>query len=192
MIVGLTGGIGSGKSTVAEMFKDLGIPVFIADEEAKALLAADPEVVSEVTALLGPEAYKDGHPDRAWIAGRVFAEKELLNKLNAIIHPAVAARFAAWYKAQEAPYVIYEAAILFEHGGHKKCDRVILVTAPEDIRLKRVVKRDRTASETVKARMAHQWPDEQKIPMADIVIENINLTETLKIVKKIHKLFVKI
>ncbi|MBL7473668.1 dephospho-CoA kinase [Robertkochia sediminum] len=191
MIVGLTGGIGSGKSTVAGMFRDLGVPVFIADQEAKSIMDHDQEVKEAICALLGKEAYHDDGPDRAYIASVVFKDREMLDKLNGIIHPAVHKRFDTWYKAQKAPYVIYEAAILFEQGGNEKCDKVILVTAPREIRISRVTKRDRASREQVLERMNNQWPDEKKIPLADIVIENIELEETLRIVKNIHQLYVK-
>ena len=191
MIIGLTGGIGSGKSTVAARFKELGVPVFIADEHARTIMEEDQQVVMAVKDVLGEEVYKNGKPDRALIASRVFSDKDLLNKLNAIIHPAVARRFQQWYSRQNAPYVIYEAAILFEHGGHHKCDKVILVTAPQEVRVNRVVKRDGSSREEVLRRMANQWPEEQKIPLADYVIENIDLAETLRIVKKIHGFYVK-
>lgn len=191
MIVGLTGGIGSGKSTVAGMFRDLDVPIFIADQEAKAIMDQDREVREAICSLLGKEAYTDDGPDRAYIASVVFKDRELLEKLNGIIHPAVHKRFEKWYRAQEAPYVIYEAAILFEQGGNDKCDKVILVTAPKEIRISRVTKRDRSSREQVLERMHNQWPDEKKIPLADIVIENIELEETLRIVKNIHQLYVK-
>ena len=192
MIIGLTGGIGSGKSTVAAMFRDLGVPVFIADREAGILMEQDEGVRDQVKGLLGEASYLDGFPNRKYIASRVFADKELLDRLNRIIHPAVAARFEAWYREQDAPYVIYEAAILFEHGGEAKCDKVILVTAPEEVRISRVINRDQVTREEVLARMANQWPEARKIPLADYVIENIDLAETLRIVEKIHRLYVKI
>jgi dephospho-CoA kinase len=191
MIVGLTGGIGSGKSTVAGMFRDLGVPVFIADEQARYLMEEDAGVINAIKALLGAESYKQGKPDRAYIASRVFHDSALLAGLNAIVHPAVAKRFAEWYKTQQAPYVIYEAAILFEHGGHEKCDRVILVTAPREVRISRVIARDKISREEVLSRMQHQWPEDRKIPLADYVIENIEMGETLRIVEKLHQLYVK-
>lgn len=191
MIIGLTGGIGSGKSTVAGMFGQLGVPVFIADLEARKIMEEDPEVKEAIRDLLGPQAYKEGLPDRPYIASLVFNNKELLEKLNAIIHPAVGRKFQAWYKKQEAPYVIYEAAILFEHGGDKKCDKVILVTAPREIRISRVIKRDGVSRDEVLERMANQWAEDRKIPLADYVIENIEMAETLRIVEKIHQLYVK-
>ncbi|WP_224490732.1 dephospho-CoA kinase [Robertkochia flava] len=191
MIVGLTGGIGSGKSTVAAMFGELGVPVFIADLEARKLLEEDESVKEKVRDLLGDSAFVDNLPDRRYIASVVFDNKTLLDALNAIIHPAVAQRFQLWYSRQQSPYVIYEAAILFEHGGQAKCDQVILVTAPKEIRISRVIKRDGVSRQEVLARMENQWPEEQKIPLADYVIENIDLEETLRIVKKIHCFYVK-
>ncbi|THD68044.1 dephospho-CoA kinase [Robertkochia marina] len=191
MIIGLTGGIGSGKSTVAKMFADLGVPVFIADLEGRKLLEEDEAVIKAVKDLFGPSAYEDGKPNRPYIASVVFSDPEKLRQLNAVIHPAVAARFKEWLSRKHAPYVIYEAAILFEHGGHKNCDAVIMVTAPKEMRISRVVQRDRVKREEVLQRMDNQWPEEKKIPLADIVVENIDLDETLRIVEKIHQLYVK-
>lgn len=191
MIVGLTGGIGSGKSTVAGMFRDLGVPVFIADKEAKVIMEEDEGVKTAICKLLGDEAYGEFGPDRAYIASLVFKDPGLLQELNGIIHPAVHEKFDKWYREQRAPYVIYEAAILFEQGGADRCDKVVLVTAPKEIRISRVTKRDRIGRDQVIERMNNQWPDEKKIPLADIVIENIELEETLRIVEKIHQLYVK-
>jgi dephospho-CoA kinase len=186
MIVGLTGGIGSGKSTVAKMFMDLGVPVYLADDEAKKLLSGDPSVRKSVEKLLGEKAYIGDKPDRAYIASQVFDNSKKLESLNKIIHPAVRKHFKNWYTLQVAPYVIKEAAILFESGSNDDCDAVITVTAPPEIRIERVILRDHTTEEAVKARMKHQWSDEEKLKLSDFVITNTSLKKTQDQVRKIH------
>jgi dephospho-CoA kinase len=186
MIVGLTGGIGSGKSTVAKMFMDLGVPVYLADDEAKKLLSGDPSVRKSVEKLLGEKAYIGDKPDRAYIASQVFDNSKKLESLNKIIHPAVKKHFKNWYTLQVAPYVIKEAAILFESGSNDDCDAVITVTAPPEIRIERVILRDHTTEEAVKARMKHQWSDEEKLKLSDFVITNTSLKKTQDQVRKIH------
>ena len=168
-IVGLTGGIGSGKTTVAGFFKDLGIPVYIADDAGKRLLAENSDIREKVSELLGVAAYNEQVPDRKYIANKVFKDKDLLEKLNAIIHPAVASDFQDWVSKQTSEYIIYEAAILFEAGGYKKCDLSILVTAPHELKIGRLQKRDDSTVEEIEARMGHQWPDEKKAKLADFL-----------------------
>lgn len=186
-VLGLTGGIGSGKTTVAGFFKELGIPVFIADEEAKELMNKDEEVKAAIIALFGEEVYRDGLPDRKLIASMVFSDKEKLEQLNGIIHPAVARHFETWKKTVNAPYVIYEAAILFEKGGYRKCDFNVLVTAPYGRRIERLLKRDNSTLEEIEARMGHQWSDEKKAKLADFIIENKELSNTRQAVHKLHE-----
>ena len=185
-IVGITGGIGSGKTTLAAYFNEkFGIPVYYADREAKALMN-EPELQEKIIELLGEKAYSDGVLDRGFVASRVFKDSDLLAGLNAIVHPAVAAHFKSWCKTKSAPYVLKEAAILFENGNAASCDSVILVTAPQDLRIARVLKRDNTQIEAIKDRMSKQWDDEKKIPLADFVIENVNLDISKKAIAKIH------
>ncbi|UZO79374.1 dephospho-CoA kinase [Aquimarina sp. ERC-38] len=187
LTVGLTGGIGSGKSTVARMFSDLGIPVYIADIKAKIIMQEDEEVKKAIQNLIGEDAYlPDGKLNRTFIADKVFKNKESLQSLNHIVHPAVAKDFNKWKENQNTPYVIKEAAILFENGGYKACDQVILVIAPSKLRLERVVKRDQISEESIKERMQHQWEDVRKIPLADYVLNNEDLEKTLQQVRKIH------
>ncbi|WP_224482637.1 dephospho-CoA kinase [Robertkochia aurantiaca] len=186
--VGLTGGIGSGKSTVARMFEELGVPVYIADTAGKRLMAKSSDIRKKVIDLLGAEAYEGELPDRKHIASKVFEDRDLLRSLNAIIHPAVAKDFSRWKSEQDAPYVIKEAAILFETGGDKNCDYVITVTTPENIRIERVRKRDNVASEDVKARMQHQWDEDEKVKRADFVIENTEIDQTSLFVENIHEI----
>ncbi|MFV9485116.1 dephospho-CoA kinase [Christiangramia sp. ASW11-125] len=185
-IVGLTGGIGSGKTTVAGFFKDLGIPVYIADDAGKRLLAENSDIREKVSKLLGVAAYNEQVPDRKYIANKVFKDKDLLEKLNAIIHPAVASDFQDWVSKQTSEYIIYEAAILFEAGGYKKCDLSILVTAPQELKIGRLQKRDDSTVEEIEARMGHQWPDEKKAKLADFLIENKDLQQTKQEVSDIH------
>lgn len=187
-IVGLTGGIGSGKTTVAAIFAGYGIPIYIADIEAKKLTNTSKIIQRKVSQLLGSRAYKDGILDSAYVSRKVFEDDKLLQQLNAIIHPKVKQHFARWVKKQEAPYVIKEAAILFETGGDKDCDATILVTAPEEIRIKRVLKRSpHETIASIKKRIKNQWSDAEKIPKATFLLENISKEETVKKVAIIHQ-----
>ncbi|MCM5662782.1 dephospho-CoA kinase [Galbibacter mesophilus] len=191
-VVGLTGGIGSGKSTVAKFFEEMGVPVFIADAEGKKLMANNESVKEAVKSFLGNEAYQaDGKPNTAYIAGIVFKDKNKLQQLNSIIHPAVATSFKSWKEQQTAPYVLKEAAILFESGSFKDCDYIVTVSAPEKLRIERVLTRDNTAKEAVEERMKNQWPEEEKIKQSDYVIQNINLETTRELVGKVHSLLLK-
>ena len=186
MIVGLTGGIGSGKSTVAAFFKTKGIPVYVADTEAKKIMQTNKDVKQKIIAYFGASAYLGDVPNNTYLSEIVFKDKRKLEELNAIIHPKVANHFKEWLQIQQAPYVIKEVAILHETGGDKACDIVITVTAPVEVRINRVMARDHIDEAAVKARMKNQWSDERKIANSDLVIENINLDKTRKIVDKIH------
>ncbi|GGD91512.1 dephospho-CoA kinase [Planktosalinus lacus] len=191
-IIGLTGGIGSGKSTVANMFRKLGIAIYIADDEAKKIMHT-PEIKQKVISLLGEDAYLNNKLNRAYIASNVFKSKELLNSLNEIVHPAVAKDFKDWAKVQKSDYVIKEAAILFENEGYKNCDFTILVTANKKLRLKRILKRDNTTVEDVIERMQNQWPDSEKVKLADFVItNNEGLSNLKRQVYQIHEKLMKL
>jgi len=191
-IIGLTGGIGSGKTTVAGYFAALGVPVYIADEEAKKLLFL-PETVAEVISAFGKDVLSDGLPDRKKLAGLVFNNPQKLAVLNSIIHPRVKKHFTEWVgKHKDKPCVIKEAAILFESGSYKDCDAVILVTAPKEIRLQRVMKRDKVSETEVLARMERQWDDERKAPLSDYVIINIDKEEARLQATEIFKIIIKI
>lgn len=190
-VIGLTGGIGSGKTTVAGFFQELGVPVYIADEAGKRLMASSADVRDRIIELLGPESYLNTHPDRKYIASQVFTSEEKLSKLNQIIHPAVEKDFKEWSSSQKAPYVIYEAAILFESGGYKKCDAVILVTAPHKLKIERLQKRDQSSIEEIEARMQHQWPDEKKRPLSQFEIINTEILKTKKRVRNVHEFLLK-
>lgn len=186
-LVGLTGGIGSGKTTVANFFKELGIPVYIADAEAKALMNRSKVIKRKLIALFGENAYQDGKLNREYLSQKIFNDKDLLQKMNAIVHPKVASHFKRWVKKQDAPYVISEAAILFENGSYNKYDYIITVTAPEQVRLKRVMSRDNSSEKKVKSVMDNQWKDAEKIKLSDFVIQNVNLEEAKAQVQQIHK-----
>ena len=184
--VGLTGGMGSGKSTVARFFENCGIPIYTADTRAKELMH-DADVMNQVKGLLGAGAYSaKGSLDRKFVAAIVFSDAETLKKLNAIVHPKVAEDFKVWASAQRAPYVIKEAAILFENGKYTSCDWTILVTAPQKERIARVMQRDGTSKKEVLLRMDKQWPDEEKVPLADFLIQNLNIENTENQAREIH------
>ncbi len=186
-IVGLTGGIGSGKTTVAKLFSELGVPVYIADDEAKKLTNSSKVIRRKLIHLLGGQAYIDGSLNKKYIADKIFTDKALLNSVNAIIHPKVAAHFKKWALRQKTNYVIKEAAILFENGGYKDCDVVILVTAPKTLRIQRIIKRDNATQSEIEQRMGNQWSDSKKKKLADIIIENIEIGTTRQQVQLIHK-----
>jgi len=186
MIVGLAGGIGSGKTTVSEVFRELGIPVYDSDQEAKQLMISSQKVKKSIIALLGKKAYHGKKLDRTYISNKVFMNEALLKKLNTIVHPAVKKDFLTWMKKQGSPYVIQETALIFENMSQDFYDKVILVTAPRDIRVSRVMKRDGSLKQDVLARIANQLDDSKKISLSDYVIENIELSKTLAEVKKVH------
>ena len=191
-IVGLTGGIGSGKSAVLSIFSSQGVPCYQSDSSAKKLMHQDPELINQIKALFGDDLYEGEKLNRGKLAEVVFADKSKLESLNAIVHPRVKEDFQLFLSQQNADYVIKEAAILFETGGAEDCDVTILVTAPEDLRIERVMKREKSKVEHIKSRMRHQWSDEKKIPMADYVINNIDWDKTLKKVEEIHQKLVRI
>ena len=174
-IIGLTGGIGSGKSTIAGFFEALGVSIYIADEEAKKILF-DKEVIKELIEVFGEGILTNKIPDRKKIAALVFNDQEKLSKLNSIIHPKVKNHFAEWVQVHsKEDFVIKEAAILFETGSYKDCDKVILVTAPKEIRIERVMQRDNVTRKMVLERMANQWDDDKKAALSNYIIENISL-----------------
>lgn len=173
-IIGLTGGIGSGKTTVANYFKAAGIPVYIADDEARKIMESK-KIGAEIKNVFGNTIFENDLLNRSKLAEIVFDDPQKLEKLNAIIHPAVKKHFSEWilnYKKE--PLIIYEAAILFESGNYKNCDFIITVTAPTESRIERVIKRDKTSRENVLKRIDMQWKDDQRLAKTDYVIENIN------------------
>ncbi len=177
LIIGLTGGIGSGKSTVAKLFEISGYPVFYADHEAKLLYTSNLEVKSQVIQLLGESAYTGNQPDRSYIARQVFGRSELLGQLNDIIHPAVRQRFKKWLtEHRHAEMVVREAAILFESKSHTDCHFTLSITAPEELRIQRVMQRDAVAYDDVKRRIQNQWSDHERRAWADFEICNDDKT----------------
>ncbi|WP_419211729.1 dephospho-CoA kinase [Maribacter sp. X9] len=187
-IVGLTGGIGSGKSTVGELFKALGVPVYNSDERAKFLMNTSKKLKSRIIQLFGEMAYDDTELNRAFIAKKVFNDTELLARLNAIVHPAVRKDFLKWAKQQETPYVIQETALLFENKLQDFYAKTILVFAPLELRIERLLTRDNSTREQIEARMKNQLDDLAKLELADYSIENIDLVRTKSKVKNLHQL----
>ncbi|MEC7262229.1 MAG: dephospho-CoA kinase [Bacteroidota bacterium] len=186
MIVGLTGGIGSGKSTVAKMFEKLGVPVYDSDHEAKVLMVTSPKIKQGLTQLFGEDAYVEGDLNRKYIASKVFRDKELLQQLNGIVHPVVREHFLQWAAQQSTLYVIQETALIFENNAQDKYDATILITAPEEVRTKRIMARDGMDKEAILDRMKNQMQDADKIPLAHFCIENVDLKTTKRKVKQLH------
>lgn len=190
-IIGLTGGIGSGKSTIAKVFIALGYPVYHADNRAKYLLENDENIKLRIKALLGNEAFIGDKPNRKFIAEAVFNNQLLLNGLNQIVHPAVKSDFIHWLSSQNSEIVFREAAILFESGSYSDCYRIINVSAPEPVRIKRVLERDGTNEEAVKSRIKNQISDEERIKRSHFVITNndkqLVLPQLFVILKKINE-----
>jgi dephospho-CoA kinase len=172
--IGITGNIGSGKTTVCQIFATLGIPIYYADPAARRLMETDRTLIRAITQLLGPRAYNpDGSLDRAYVARQIFGNERLLQNLNRLVHPAVGQDGLRWHRAQSGvPYTLYEAALIYESGGDRAMDAVIVVSAPEAIRLRRVMERDGVSEADVRARMARQWPEARKVARADFVIDN--------------------
>ncbi|RMF24535.1 MAG: dephospho-CoA kinase [Bacteroidetes bacterium] len=189
--VGITGGIGSGKTTVCRIFELLGVPVYYADERAKWLMTHDPELRHRIRERFGTEAYlPDGTLNRAFLAKQVFHDPEKLRGLNALVHPAVHADAARWHLEQSrkgASYTLREAALLFESGSYRHLDRMIVVTAPEELRIRRVMQRDGVSREAVRARMRHQWPEAEKAARADFLIQNDGEHLLLPQVLRVHR-----
>lgn len=192
--VGITGGIGSGKTTVCRIFEELGIPVYYADQRAKLLMTADEMVVSQVKSLFGEKAYlPDRSLNRKWVAAIVFQDAAMLEKLNAIVHPAVQLDGEKWHQQQyDVPYTLKESALLFEIGSEVFFDKTIAVQAPQAIRLQRTMLRDGQTEAQVKARMDKQMDDEKKAQLADYVIVNDGHQLLLPQVLAIHKSLVSI
>ena len=190
-IIGLTGGIGSGKTTIANYFHSFGIPLYIADDEARKLMQFL-EIVNAIKDAFGESIFENDILVREKLAKIVFDNPEKLQILNAIVHPAVKSHFKNWLlQHQSNSFAIYEAAILFESGSYKNCDFVIAVTAPVDIRIERVMKRDKTTRELILKRMEAQWTDEQRISKSDFVIENISLEKAKQKAEEILKILEK-
>ena len=187
-IIGLTGGIGSGKTTIANHFMEANIPVYIADDEARKIMQSE-EIIDAIRKTFGDSIFDDAILNREKLSQIVFSDPEKLKQLNAIIHPAVRKHFQNWVlNHKNAPFVIYEAAILFESGSYKNCDLIITVTAPLETRIQRVIQRDKTTREQVLKRINAQWNDDQRIAKSDFVIENVNPKTTKTEINKILKI----
>jgi dephospho-CoA kinase len=189
--IGITGNIGGGKTTVSKIFEVLEVPVFYADDAAKKVMVEDPILIGSIKATFGKEAYfEDGSLNRKHIAGIVFSDETELANLNAIVHPAVFRAFDAWAGAiKDAPYVIKEAALLFESTSYKMCDYSIMVTAPLELRIKRVMQRDGFSRAEVESRNAKQFSEEKKIQLADYVIRNDDTELVIPQVLELHRQF---
>ncbi|QDO95593.1 dephospho-CoA kinase [Formosa sediminum] len=187
IIVGLTGGIGSGKSTVAKQFHEkFGIPTYISDDEAKLLMVTSKEIKSELTALFGANAYREGVLNKPFISDAIFNNKTLLEQMNAIVHPRVAAHFKLWVARQNTPYVLKESAILFESHGDQVCDLIITVTLDKATKIKRIQKRDQSSIEKIESIMKQQWTDQMRISKSDYIIENDTMQHMQEQVNHIH------
>lgn len=185
--VGLTGGIGSGKSTVAELLRDRGIAVYDSDSRAKMLMVNDESLRAALANAFGAECYTEEGLNRAWLAERVFTSAEELGRLNAIVHPAVMRDFAAWVEAQEGEYVVLESAILLEAGLESHVDVVVAVMAPKGVRIERAMKRDGATAEQIEERMRNQMSDDERTERAKYAIVNIDLEELEEDVEQLHR-----
>jgi dephospho-CoA kinase len=171
--IGITGGIGSGKSTIAKIFNILGIPVYNADDEAKRLMVDDPDITKAIIDTFGEKSYINGILNRQWLAKEVFGSQDATDKINKIVHPAVARHFEGWALKQSTPYILKEAALLFESGSYKQLDQTILVTAPLELRVQRIKQRDPQRSEKqIQAIIAKQMDVEQAKVIADHILQN--------------------
>jgi dephospho-CoA kinase len=189
--IGITGGIGAGKSTVAGIFKVLGVPVFDADATAKNILNSDPILSEQIAAAFGSETYKNGLLDRKYLATLVFNNPNQLAKLNALVHPATIAAADKWAsRFTDKPYIIKEAALLFEAGTNEGLDYIIGVTAPVELRIARVMERDDVAREEVLSRMQHQLDDTEKMKRCNFVIDNNETSLVIPQVLTLHEQFI--
>ncbi|WP_299624178.1 dephospho-CoA kinase [uncultured Tenacibaculum sp.] len=188
MLVGITGGIGSGKTTVVKLFSQFeNVAVYYADIEAKKLMNTSLEIRKNLIAEFSEEVYNEEGLNRPFLAKIVFENKEKLKILNSIVHPEVHKHLQNFIKENKnRDYILYENAILFENGSHKMCDVIITVTAPKEIRIQRVIERDKVAREAVLHRMNNQWPEVKKTIQSNYIIENLDLTKLAKNVEIIH------
>lgn len=188
--IGITGSIGSGKTTVCKILETMGVPVYYADGRGKYLLQNNKDVRSKVIAIFGAEIYGEQNKfNSAALAEIVFKDPSKLSALEAIVHPAVFNDFKEWVLRQKAPYILKEAALLFESGSYKELAKIITVTAPLETRIQRVLERDPTTREQVMARINRQWPDEKKVEMADYIITNDDQQLLIPQILKLHREF---
>lgn len=190
--IGITGCIGSGKSTVSKIFAQLGVPVYDADSRAKELMVTSSEIIEGIKKLFGEESYhSDGTLNRKQISSIAFQNKNLLKKLNGLVHPAVLTDFDQWCKQQNSAYIIKEAALMFESDSHTQVDKIIVITAPENLRISRTMQRDQIAEVEVLNRMKNQWSEDDKLRRADFEIKNNEVELLIPQVLKLHGEFVK-
>ena len=191
--IGITGGIGSGKSTVASVFACLGAPVYDADSHAKALMTTDGNLKEAIRKEFGTLSFTDqGQLNRNYLASEVFPNQEKLKRLNQLVHPRVAEDYQKWYDAQQkrrCPYVIKEAALLYDSGSNRLLDKVIVVAAPDSVRIERVKARDKRSDREIETIMKRQMPQDEMIQRADFVVENDGKKMILPQILKLHQLF---
>ena len=185
--IGVTGGIGSGKTTVCRVFNVLGVPVFSADAEARDVMDIDTGIMLRINTIAGKNLYENGSLDRTELARLIFNNEGLLEKVNALVHPIVFSRFREWEKKQDTPYVVMEAAILFESGAYKIVDRILTVVAPMEERVNRVIHRSNLTREQVMERMRNQMDDNQRIERSDYVINNSENDMIIPEILRIHE-----
>jgi dephospho-CoA kinase len=190
--IGLTGGIGSGKTTIAKIFEQLGTPVYYADLRAKSIIEEDGMVRNAIIRTFGEQSFMDGKYNRSYISSIVFNDVEKLSLLNQIVHPAAIADAAAWMEKQNSSYVIKEAALLFESGSHKHLDKIIGVTSPTHLRLKRTALRDGISEEEVMKKIELQMPDEEKMALCDFVVVNNEKDMMLPQVLQLHSVLMEL
>lgn len=186
-VIGLTGGIGSGKTTVLKMFQELGIPVYIADIEAKKLMQTNKSLKKELITHFGELTFKNNQLNTTYLAEIVFSDINKLKLINQLVHPKVIEHFKQFKNQHQSSYIVFENAILFENNFDNLCDYIITITAPLIERIKRVKLRDGIDEKQILNRMQHQWPDEKKIKNSHFIIENTNLNQTQNQVLAIHK-----
>lgn len=187
MKLGVTGGIGSGKTSVCRVFNVLGIPVFSADPEAREIMDNDKGIIRRINSIAGKNLYINGSLDRIELAALIFNDNTLLEKVNSLVHPVVFDHFKRWEMDQTAPYVIMEAAILFESGASKLVDRIATVVAPIEERVERVIHRNSLSREQILERMRNQMDDDSMIKLSDYVIHNSENDMIIPAILKIHE-----
>ena len=190
-VLGLTGGIGSGKTTVSKMFSDLDVPVYNADYEAKKLMQNSLGLKDQIINLLGDNAYKNNVLNKNFISKKIFKDASLLQKINLIVHPAVIDHYKNWFSAQDSVYVVKEVAILFEINSQKNFDFILTITAPKSLRIQRIIKRDKKSINDIEAIMSNQLPVYKQLSNSDFVIHNNAINETRKRVCDIHNKIIK-
>jgi len=191
--IGITGGIGSGKTTACRLFEKLGVPVYYADDRAKWIQNNDPVLISAIKDIFGDDIYVNGLLDRASLGKIVFSDKNKLEALNALVHPAVFKDANDWqemHKKAGALYTLKEAALLFETGSYKTLDKIIVVSAPLELRIERVMQRDKLSRDEVLKRIDSQMSQEEKEKMSDFILQNINLKELEEAVQSLHHLII--